>query len=126
MTYTVIKHIHITLVCLTFISFCLRFYWSLTQSPILDYKVTRTLPHIIDTTLLGAGLYLMILLQLWPNQHPWLATKLLCLIAYILFGTFAIKRAKSKSIKWLTGLCAITVFIYMIATAVYHNPLWFL
>ena len=126
MSYMAAKHIHLLLVVLTLLSFTLRFYWSIVDSALLQKKVTKILPHIIDSGLLVFGFYLIYLTSLNPFQVPWLGVKLLCLIGYIVLGTFAIKRCKTKKGKIISGSCAIGLFFYMFATARFHEPIWFL
>ncbi len=122
MSYLIIKHLHITLAFASICFFCVRFAWSISNSAQLQQKWVRVFPHIVDTLLLSLGLYLMIVMKLWPTEHPWLATKLIALVVYILLGTFAIKRGKTKIVKWGTGILAILVYVYMINVAISHNP----
>jgi uncharacterized membrane protein SirB2 len=105
--------------------FCVRFYWSIANNPLLQYKWVKVIPHIIDTLLLSFGVYLLFTLQLWLNQQPWLVAKILALIIYICLGTFAIKRGRTQNVKLVTGFLAIIVYLYMINVAISHNPFVF-
>lgn len=122
MLYFIIKHFHITLAISSICLFCIRFHWALASSPQLHERWVKILPHVIDTTLLCCGVYLMISMQFWPTQQPWLLVKLSALVVYILLGTFAIKRGKTQKIKRNTGILAIIVYFYMINVAISHKP----
>jgi len=61
----------------------------LTANDLLNHKITRTLPHVIDTILLGAAIFLTILIQHYPGQSHWLSVKVIALLFYIGFGTIA-------------------------------------
>lgn len=126
MDYLLIKKIHVILVFTSIGFFTLRFYWSIVQSSLLKHRINRTLPHLIDTLLLSAGIYLMMLTKFWPSEHAWLAVKLLCLLLYILLGSFAIKHGRTKRIRICCGTMAIGVFAYMVSVAYFKAPLWFL
>lgn len=53
----------------------------------------RWLSMVVDSTLLLAALLLLATLGLNPFATPWLQAKLTLLVAYIVFGTLALKRA---------------------------------
>ena len=124
--YLPVKHLHISLVLVSICLFCIRFHWSYTGAQYLNKKWVKVLPHCIDTTLLLCGIYLMVAAELWPNEQPWLLTKLLALIIYIILGSFAIKYSKTQRMKVLAGSAAILTFIYMVNVAISHNPFVFL
>jgi uncharacterized membrane protein SirB2 len=50
----------------------------------------------IDTLLLSAGAALWWLLALHPARDAWLGAKLAWLVAYIVCGSFALKRARTR------------------------------
>ncbi|MAI65731.1 MAG: regulator SirB [Alteromonas sp.] len=120
--YLSVKHLHITFAVISICLFCVRYYWALSSSPQLQKTWVKIVPHCIDTGLLTLGVYLMVSLQFWPTEQPWLLTKLLALLAYILLGTYAIKRGKTLQIKRSMGIAAILVYLYMINVAISHNP----
>lgn len=103
--------------------FMLRAWWSYRQSPWLGRRWVKIAPHVIDTALLGLGLWLMVTLSLWPHQQPWLAAKLIALLVYIGLGTVAIKRGRSPAVRGVAGVAAVLTFLYMIGAAVRHSPL---
>lgn len=121
--YFVIKHLHMTAAALSITLFVIRAWWSVQESPQLNARWVKVLPHIIDTALLGLGVTLIVLLSVWPWQLPWLGAKLLALIAYIGIGTFAIKRGKTPQTRAIAALVAIALFVYMVGAAIRHSPL---
>ena len=125
MLYIFIKHLHITIVLLSFCFFILRFSWSTQQSDMLNRTWVKISPHIIDTLLLSLGIYLMITAQMWPTEHLWLAVKLSALVVYIILGSFAIKRAKTSKTRNISACLAVLVFIYMVNVAISKSPFVF-
>lgn len=86
----------------------------------------RRLSQVIDTSLLAAALLLLATLQLNPFATPWLLAKLMLLVAYIVFGTLALRRAPTRAGKALAFAAALTCFVMMVAIARTHDPLGFL
>lgn len=121
--YFLIKHLHMTVAGLSIVFFMLRAWWSYRQSPRLGRRWVKVAPHVIDTALLGLGLWLMVTLSLWPHQQPWLAAKLIALLVYIGLGTVAIKRGRSPAVRGVAGVAAVLTFIYMLGAAIRHSPL---
>lgn len=117
MNYLVIKHIHLTCVALSFSLFFLRGVWMLRDSPRLQRRWVKILPHIIDTTLLASALTLAWLSNQWPFVQPWLTAKVLGLLLYILLGTIALKRGKTKAIRTTAWFAALLTFGYIVAVA---------
>ncbi|HSH56390.1 MAG TPA: SirB2 family protein [Halomonas sp.] len=121
--YLAIKHLHITAATLSILFFILRAAWSVREAPVLQARWVRVAPHIIDTLLLTLGVVLMVMLSLWPHQHPWLAAKLIALLAYIGLGTVAIKRGRSPAVRGTAAVAAVLVFLYMLGAAIRHSAL---
>ncbi|MBR2512544.1 MAG: SirB2 family protein [Halomonas sp.] len=121
--YFVIKHLHMTAAALSITLFVIRAWWSVRESPQLNARWVKVLPHLIDTALLGLGVTLMVLLSVWPWQLPWLSAKLLALLAYIGIGTLAIKRGKTPQSRAIAAVAAIALFVYMVGAAIRHSPL---
>lgn len=83
---------------------------------------TRYLSYTIDTILLTAALMLMILLSQYPFVHSWLTVKVICLVVYIILGTFALKRAKSRTGRLGFWLAALIVYSFIISVARTKDP----
>lgn len=82
--------------------------------------------QMIDTALLAAALLLLATLRLNPFATPWLLVKLLLLVAYIVLGTLALRRAPTRRGKLTAFLAALLCFAMMLAIARTHDPLGFL
>jgi uncharacterized membrane protein SirB2 len=124
--YPLIKHVHLICVAMTFVLFTLRFAWMAMDSPMLQRRWVRVLPHVNDTLLLLAGLSLAVLSSQYPFAQDWLTAKLVALLVYILLGTVALKRGRSKRVRLLAGTAAFLVFVYMLQVAVHRSAtLWF-
>ena len=76
----------------------------------------------IDTALLVAALLLLSVLHLNPFTTPWLATKLLLLVAYIVLGVLALGRARSTRGRLLAYVAALLCFVMMFSIAQMRDP----
>jgi uncharacterized membrane protein SirB2 len=117
-----LKHAHVALVVLTFAGFLLRGVWMMQGSALLERKPARVLPHIIDTFLLLTGIVLAVMMHQYPLVHGWLTAKVLALIPYIVLGTIAIRRGKTRTVRVLAWIGALAVLGYIVAVAVAHSP----
>lgn len=91
--------------------------WRHVMHPVLRYGSMA-----IDTVLLAAGITLMFVIGQYPFVNGWLTTKLLLLIVYIAFGTFALKRARTQGVRATCYLLALATFAYIVSVAVAHDP----
>lgn len=123
MDYATLKTLHLTTVAITLALFLLRGAWMAAGSPRLGARWARIVPHLNDTVLLASGIALAWTLRLSPLEHGWLAAKLVALVVYIVLGTIALKRGKTRGQRIAAGVAALLVFGYMLAVAHTHNPL---
>lgn len=123
--YSVIKQLHVATVVVSFVLFFARGVWMITDSPLLQRRGVRVVPHINDTVLLAAGVTLAVLLHQYPLVHGWLTAKVLALVAYIGLGMVALRRGRTKGIRVAAWIAALLAFVYMLAVAVTKsvNPL---
>jgi uncharacterized membrane protein SirB2 len=121
--YLVLKYAHMVAAVATISGFMLRGYWMLTESARLQLPVARIAPHIVDTVFLLAGVGMAWLLQLHPLTQPWLLAKFTGLIAYILLGTVALKRGRTKQTRMIALVGAVGVFTYIAGVALTKSPL---
>ncbi|WP_269494496.1 SirB2 family protein [Castellaniella sp. S9] len=123
MDYYFIKHLHVTAVGLSITLFLIRAWWSITESSLLQARVVRILPHVVDTVLLVCGVILAAMIG--PNQ-PWILTKIVLLLVYIGVGTIAIKRGKTRRTRLIAALISVAVFAYIVGVAIHHDSAsWF-
>lgn len=122
MSYTLVKHLHLATIAVTLALFVLRGAWMMTGSSRLQARWVRIVPHVNDTLLLASGLGLAVLIGQYPLVHGWLTAKLLALIAYIVLGTIALKRGRTRTQRIAAWIAALLVFGYMVAVARAHAP----
>jgi uncharacterized membrane protein SirB2 len=125
MTFYWIKQLHIATVGFNIAFFLLRYLWMLRHSPLAGRPWPRLLSQVNDSLLLGAGIALAWMLRQYPLGVPWLTAKLLALLAYILFGTLALKRGRSRRVRAVSGLLALASAGYLVAVAMTRSPLPF-
>jgi len=119
--YLLLKIVHIVCAIATISGFLLRVYLMLVGSALLQHKVTRVAPHVVDTLFLLAGIAMLVVLSLNPFTQPWLLAKFGGLIVYILLGTMAIKRGPTLQIRVLAAVGAVSVFAYIGGVAMTHS-----
>jgi uncharacterized membrane protein SirB2 len=117
-----LKQFHVALALLTFVGFFVRGVWMMQGSALLQHRVVRVFPHVIDTFLLLTGIALAIMIHQYPLAHGWLTAKLVALLVYIGLGTIAIRRGKTKTVRILAWIGALAVFAYIVAVALAHSP----
>ena len=100
-SYLFIKTVHISCAIITFLGFSLRGYWMLVASKHLQHKLVRILPHLVDTLLLLSAIALVVMSRQYPFSVDWVTMKVVLLIVYIVLGTFALKRGKTRRLQAL-------------------------
>jgi len=117
-----IKSLHVITGVATLSGFILRGYWMMVQSDKLQLKIIRIAPHIVDTVFLASGITLVLMLHLNAFSEPWLLAKFAGLLAYIVLGTFAIKRGSTQQIRVISFVAALAVFAYIVGVALAKSP----
>lgn len=118
MDYAVLRGLHIGTVHVTLVLFLLRGFWMVTDSPRLQHRWVRIVPHVNDSLLLFAAIAMLVAGGFNPIRQPWLSAKIIGLLAYIGLGSIALKRGKTKSIRVKALIAALGVFAYIAAVAV--------
>ena len=121
--YPHIKHVHIGLALVSVALFVLRGAAVQVGMRWPRSKPVRLASYAIDTGLLAAGLWLVAILPGGFFANGWLMAKLVLLVAYVVLGVFAMRRARSRIGRALCYVAALATFsmIYGIARA--HHPL---
>ena len=117
MAYGLLKLLHIGTVYVTLTLFLVRGAWMLVDSPRLQRRWVKVVPHINDTLLLTAAIGMLIVGHLNPLTHPWLLVKIGGLLLYIYLGTMALKRGKTKVQRTLYFVAALATIGYIISVA---------
>jgi uncharacterized membrane protein SirB2 len=121
MDYLLIKNMHVGIAYLSISLFILRSILSVSESPLLQHKILKIAPHLVDTLLLLFAILLTIKIQQYPFVNDWLTAKLFALFAYIIVGTVAIKRGKTAVIRFWASVIAVAIFSYIIGVAKAHS-----
>lgn len=82
----------------------------------------RWLSVAIDVPLLAAGVGLWTLLGLDPLQQTWLGVKLALLVVYIVLGSLALKRGRTRSQRLLFFVAALAVVLCTVGIALARHP----
>jgi len=114
-----IKTIHIVFIFTSFLNFVVRIVISQLNPEILNNKILKITPHIIDTILLLSGIALVIQGDWLDREYDWIESKFILLISYIIFGVVAMRL--SGIMRWLSFLCAITCFGLIFNIAITKN-----
>ncbi len=129
MSYEHLKLLHISCVVLSGSGFLLRGILMLFDSPWLSARVIRIFPHLIDTVLLLSAIAMIYVLPWDFMQNQWLQVKVVALLGYIVLGSFALKRGRTKLARLVYWILALLVFAYMVTVAlsksIYGAMLWF-
>jgi uncharacterized membrane protein SirB2 len=122
MNYLLLKHLHLTCVALSGFGFAVRGVWMLCDSPMLTRRWVRIVPHVVDTLLLGSAIALAVSSSQYPFVDSWLTAKVVGLLVYIVCGTLALKRAKSKATRAAFLVAAVLAFAYIVSVALARSP----
>ena len=91
--------------------------YDLIGSPLLDTRAARVVPHVVDTVLLASAVTLSMLSGQFPFAQPWLTAKLIGLVFYVLLGTIALRRGRTRTVRVLALIGALAVVAWIVATA---------
>ncbi len=98
----------------------------LRDSAMLQARWVKVAPHVIDTLLLGSAISMAVISAQYPFALDWLTAKLAGLLVYILCGTMALKRGRTKGQRAVYFAVAMLAFAYIVSVALTRNPRGFL
>ncbi len=120
MSYLAIKHAHIGFVGISITLFVLR---GLLQGVDIDWRrwrLLKILPHVNDTLLLGAAIWLAVTSHQYPFVAGWLTAKVFGLLAYIGFGMLALRRNRPLHVP--AFIAALASVAYVVLVALLRSP----
>lgn len=120
--YLWVKYLHVACVILSLSGFAARGALMLAQSPLLNARWVRVVPHVVDTVLLASAAWLAVMLQQYPFVHGWLTAKVLGLFAYIGFGVVALRRGRTKGTRTFFFVLALASAAYVVWVALTRDP----
>jgi uncharacterized membrane protein SirB2 len=122
MDYAALKAVHVSSVAATYALFLMRGIWMMHTPHMLARRWVRIVPHVIDTLLLASAIALTVTIREYPFVAGWLTAKVIALLVYIVLGSLALRRGRSKRVRVGAWLAAQAVFSYNVAVALTHNP----
>jgi uncharacterized membrane protein SirB2 len=121
--YPQIKLVHVAAVLASGGLFTLRALAVLLGQRWAMVAPLRYLSYSIDTVLLTAALMLMTVLHQFPIVNSWLTVKVFLVIVYIILGSFALKRARSRRARLGFTVAALAIFAIVVSVARTHGTL---
>ena len=121
--YLALRNVHIACAILTISLFVLRGALMLVQSPWQQNAVLRYLPHVVDTALLTTALMLTTVIHQYPFAAGWLTAKVVLLVLYIVLGSIALKRGRTRRIRVAALVAALLTVGFLVTVARAHHPL---
>lgn len=121
-----ILFVHVMAISLSGGLFALRGIGVLASARWPQSAPVRYASYSIDTVLLTAALMLLTILPGALFANGWLTLKLVLVLAYIVLGSFALKRARTPRLRVICFAAALLVFLAIIGIALAHHPLGWL
>lgn len=125
-SFEALKATHVLCAFLSIGGFCLRGYWMWSGNALLERRAAKTLPHIIDTLLLGSAVGMLFIWQTSPLALTWLAAKVAALLLYIGLGMVALRFGRTRGVRVVAWVSALVVATYIVSVAFTKSALGFL
>jgi uncharacterized membrane protein SirB2 len=123
MGYLLVKHVHVICAVLSIAGFALRGALMMRDSALLQARLARVAPHVVDTLLLASAVALSWQSGQYPFAQGWLTAKLLALVLYIVLGTIALKRGRTRRVRIVAFWLALLTVLYIVSVALTRDPL---
>ena len=121
--YLIIKNIHVIFATLTILGFLLRAYWRMNGSNLHQNRAIKIVPHAIDALFLATGIWLIMMLDINPLQHPWLLAKFAAIFAYVGLGMVAFRFGRTPQVRSLAFVGAVASFAFVVGAALSKSPI---
>jgi uncharacterized membrane protein SirB2 len=116
--YLDVRMLHIACAVVSISGFFVRGMLMLNESPWLQRRFVRIAPHVVDTLLLASAVWLAWFLGQVPFVHGWITAKIAALLAYIVLGSIALKRGRTKGARAAALAAALATGAYIVAVAI--------
>jgi uncharacterized membrane protein SirB2 len=123
-SYLMLKNLHAGSAFASLALFITRGVWIMAAPQRLQRRWVKVAPHVVDTVLLASAIALV-----WQlggldtiRTQSWLAAKIVALVAYIVLGSIALKRGRTRMMRLAAFFAAIGVFGYIVSVAVAKSP----
>lgn len=121
--YLPLRQLHIGCAVLSIGLFALRGALMLADAPWQRHLVLRYLPHVVDTVLLMSALMLTTVIRQYPFSTDWLTAKVVLLVVYIVLGSIALRRGRTRPVRVAALIGALLAVGYLVTVALAHHPL---
>jgi len=123
MWYLQLRHAHIAFVIVSVSIFVLRGVLMLANSGHVNSPWLRYASYTVDTLLLTAALMLTTVIHQYPFQTGWLTMKVVLLVVYVVLGTIALKRGRTRTVRVVAFVAALATIAFLYTVARAHHPL---
>ncbi|MGE5130697.1 MAG: SirB2 family protein [Sphingomonadaceae bacterium] len=120
--YLIAKSLHVGAVVLSLTGFAARGALMLAGSRLLEARFVRVAPHVVDTVLLASALWLCWVIGQYPFVQGWLTAKVLGLLAYIVLGSIALRRGRTRGVRVAAFVGALAAAGYIVCVALTRDP----
>lgn len=124
--FVLVKYVHVVSVVLSVTGFFLRGLLMMRDSPLLNVRWMKVLPHVNDTVLLIAALSLAVMSGQYPFVVDWVTAKVFGVIVYIILGALALRDANTRTMRISCWLASLMVFGWIVSVALTRQPMGFL
>jgi uncharacterized membrane protein SirB2 len=120
--YPLLLALHVGCAASSIAFFIVRGCWMLRTPARLVQRWVRVLPHVVDTVLLASAIGLALLLRNYPGTHAWLTAKVTGLAAYVVLGSIALRRGRTRRARIAAFVAAVATFAYIVSVAITKSP----
>jgi uncharacterized membrane protein SirB2 len=120
--YLFVKSLHVGSAALSICGFAIRGVLMLRGSRLLQNRLVRVAPHVVDTVLLASAIWLAWAIGQAPFVHGWLTAKLLALVAYIALGSLALRPGRPPAVRAAAFAGALATAAYIVVVALTRDP----
>lgn len=114
-----IKSMHMLFILLSVSGFIIRIMLAEFKPALLQVKIAKIAPHVIDTILLLSGIALVFQGNWLAGEYGWIVTKFIMLLVYVGFGVMAMRNAGIR--RWGAFVLALACFGYILSVAITKN-----
>ena len=115
--FELLKVVHVSCAFLSIAGFTLRGYWMISEDPRLRSRLTRVLPHLLDTLLLGSAIGMLLVWRTNPLVIGWLSAKIAALLLYIGLGMVAFRFGRTPKVRIAAFAMALLTAFYIVTVA---------
>ena len=125
--YAFVKSVHVAAVSVSGLVFLLRgLLVQAGRERWAQVAPVRFTSYAVDSVLLTAALMLVAMLPGAVFANHWLAVKVALVVAYIVLGAFALRRAATRRTRAVFLAAAVAAYALVVGIALAHHPLGWL